>query len=65
MTRPDAEILDDFRERSAIVGADTGCLPWEADEKAASMFTGRELAIVRLHLAREKAKRDAAQARMF
>jgi len=59
--RADAEILDDFRERSAIVQADRGILAWDADEIAAAMFTGREAVVVSLYRAQVKAKRDAAQ----
>jgi len=65
VTRTDAEVVHAWEERAAILESEAGFRRSEAEEKAASEFTGREALVVAIHRQKLAAARDGRQGRMF
>lgn len=65
VTRPDAEVIAEWTERAAVREFEARMPRSQAEEAAASEFTGREAAVVAIHRAKLAAARDARQARLF
>ncbi len=65
MTRTDAEVVEAWTERASVLEFEAGYRRSEAEEKAASEFTGREAMVVAIHRAKLAASRDAKQGGLF
>jgi hypothetical protein len=65
VTRTDAEVVEAFLERASVLEFEAGYRRSEAEEKAASEFTGREALVVAIHRQKLAAARDGRQGRMF
>ena len=63
--RTDAEVIDAWTERAAILESEARMPRSVSEERAATEFTGREAAIVAIYRAKLQAQRDKLQGGLF